>query len=105
MADWTSPLLSVGLTRVVLQLPNPFTFGNTGRNVLRGDTIQSVDFAIYKTFVITERHRAQFRAEFFNLPNHPDFGLPRTTINAANPGRVLRASPGRIIQFGVKYYF
>ena len=85
--------------------PEPFTFGNTGRNVLRGDTIQSVDFALYKTFVITERHRAQFRAEFFNLPNHPDFGLPRTTINAANPGRVLRASPGRIIQFGVKYYF
>jgi hypothetical protein len=85
--------------------PAPFTFGNAGRNILRGDTIQSVDLAVYKTFAITERHRAQFRAEFFNLPNHPDFGLPRSTINTPSAGQVSRASPGRIVQFGVKYYF
>ena len=86
--------------------PAQFTFGNSGRNILRGDSVELMDFAIYKSFVITESHRLQFRAEFFNALNHPNFALPTATVNVpTTTGRVFNASPGRIVQFGLKYNF
>jgi hypothetical protein len=85
--------------------PAPFTFGNTSRNVLRGDAIQNVDFAVYKEFRITESHHVQFRGEFFNFTNHPSFAFPVGTVNVPSAGQVFGASPGRIIQFGAKYSF
>ena len=85
--------------------PAPFTFGNTSRNVLRGDGYENLDFAVYKSFSITEQHRAQIRVEFFNALNHPNFGFPAAAVNVQGAGRVLVASPGRIIQFGAKYSF
>jgi hypothetical protein len=85
--------------------PAPFIFGNTSRNVLRGDAIQNMDFAVYKEFRITESHRVQFRAEFFNFTNHPSFAFPVATVNVPSAGQVFGASPGRIIQFGAKYSF
>jgi hypothetical protein len=85
--------------------PAQFTFGNSGRNILRGDSLELFDLAIYKNIDIREQHRLQFRAEFFNAANHPNFALPLATINAPGAGQVLNASPGRILQFGIKYRF
>jgi hypothetical protein len=50
--------------------------GNFGRNVLRGFGAWQSDFALHRQFHMTERLGVQFRAEFFNVFNHPNFGDP-----------------------------
>jgi len=50
--------------------------GTLGRNVLRGFPVWQVDLSLRRQFNLTERANLQFRAEFFNLFNHPNFGDP-----------------------------
>jgi len=56
------------------------TLGNAGRNTLLGPRFINLDFAILKNTKITERLNAQFRAEFFNLPNRTDFLAPNASL-------------------------
>jgi len=53
-----------------------FTFGNMGRNALRGPGINNWDFSLAKDFRITESKSLQFRSEFFNAFNHVQFFSP-----------------------------
>jgi len=85
--------------------PAPGTFGNSGRNILRGPAFQSWDVAVFKTIAISERTRLQFRSEFFNFPNHPNLTNPDTNPTSPNFGRVLGKAGERNIQFGLKLYF
>ena len=55
---------------------NPTRQGNLGRNVLRGFGAVAWDFALHRDFSLHESFRLQFRAEMFNLLNHPNFGPP-----------------------------
>jgi len=57
--------------------------GDFGRNVLRGFGAWQADFALQRQFLMTERMRLRFRAEFFNIFNHPNFGPPNNDL--ANP--------------------
>ena len=57
-------------------LPAPGTFGNLQRDFLAGPGIVDLDYSVIKETPIKERARLQFRAEFFNLLNHANFGLP-----------------------------
>jgi carboxypeptidase family protein/TonB-dependent receptor-like protein len=50
--------------------------GSMGRNSLYGPNFKQFDFSIFKNTQITERLNLQFRAEFYNLPNHPNFASP-----------------------------
>ncbi|HEY2468235.1 MAG TPA: TonB-dependent receptor [Terracidiphilus sp.] len=50
--------------------------GDLGRNALRGFGATQWDFSIHREFPIREPIKLQFRAEMFNLPNHPNFGQP-----------------------------
>jgi len=61
-------------------------FGNLGRNSLRGPQFVWSDFYITKWFPLTERVRLRFDAQFFNLFNHPNFGLPSMAL-AGVPGK------------------
>jgi hypothetical protein len=61
-------------------------FGNEGRDVLHGPTFKQWDFAIYKNTAITELLNLQFRVEFFNLLNHPNFANPFLPAFIADPG-------------------
>ena len=61
----------------VLPEPQPIgTFGNLGRNRLRGPAYQTLDLGLYRNFKINEGMNLQFRTEFFNALNHTNFGLP-----------------------------
>ena len=101
------------------------SFGNMGRNMFPDTGFKNVDFSIAKNFHFGERFRAQFRAEFFNIFNHPNlanpyggqngFGLNDPSaqpfgcgcatpdVAAANP--VVGSGGPRAMQFGLKFIF
>ena len=56
-------------------------YGNAGRNILRSRGFQQLDFSLLKNTRVSERLSVQYRAEFFNLFNHPNFALPASTGN------------------------
>ena len=86
--------------------PAPLTFGNSGRNIVLSDGLQSVDLTLGKVFKTTETTRLEFRSEFFNVLNHPNFGLPNATVNSPQFGTVGRTSTtSRQIQFGVRFQY
>lgn len=68
--------------------------GTLGRNNLRGFGTHQIDLAVRRQFPLGERLRLQFRAEFFNLFNHPNFGDPAGTLGSATFG-VAQSMLGR----------
>jgi hypothetical protein len=88
------------------RVPAPFTWGNSARNHLFGPGDIVFDVSILKNTPITERVTTQFRAEFFNMPNHPNFGNPGANISVSQSlGRITSAGDPRQIQFGLKVLF
>jgi hypothetical protein len=82
-------------------------FGNAGHGNLRGPDQVNFDFALLKNFRLTERHRLQLRAEFFNLFNHPQFALPGGCVDCEGGASLTSTLPDneREIQFGLKWSF
>ncbi|MBZ5548109.1 MAG: carboxypeptidase regulatory-like domain-containing protein [Acidobacteriia bacterium] len=66
-------------------VPGTRHFGNMRRNSLRGPSFKEWNFAIYKTTSLTERLSMQFRADFFNILNHPNFANPYLPAFLADP--------------------
>jgi len=66
--------------------PQNCQFGNLGRNALRGPDFTWSDFYLTKSFPLTEHVKLRFDAQFFNLFNHPNFGLPSMVL-AGIPGK------------------
>jgi hypothetical protein len=98
--------------------------GDVGRNCLRGPRQVNLDFSIAKLFPVSESQTFEFRTEFFNLFNHPNFANPISNLNAlfastgridpttgqvlnaGNFGRIISTSSNpRIIQFTLKFNF
>ena len=65
--------------------PENCQFGNLGRNSLRGPDFFWSDFYLTKWFALTEHVKLRFESQFFNLFNHPNFGLP-SVVQAGIPG-------------------
>jgi hypothetical protein len=83
-----------------------YTFGNLGRNALRGPGFRNFDIGIFKNFRFTERVRLQYRAEGFNAFNNVNFGNPGGTLGTANFGRITGTQNNqRSIQMGLKLSF
>jgi hypothetical protein len=88
-----------------------YSFGDESRvdATLRQQGVVNFDFAVFKKTSITERFNVEFRTEFFNLFNHPQFGPPNGTCcsdNNANFGVVTNTvNLPRLIQFGLKFNF
>ena len=66
----------------------PPGFGDMGRNAIVGPGFEDIDLGFYKDTHVTEKLRAQFRADTFNLFNHPNFGQPVRTVSTA-PGNTF----------------
>jgi hypothetical protein len=82
------------------------TFGNSRRNILRGPRYFNVDLSLQKHFAITERMNLEFRAEFFNVLNHPNFGLPDNfQQDGSSFGTITSAADPRIGQLALKLSF
>ncbi len=68
--------------------PTAFNWGNVGRNTLRGPSVINFDLTASKKFPLGEGRELGFRAEAFNAFNHPQFGLPASTIGSGNVGTI-----------------
>ena len=70
-------------------LQTPGTLGNTGRDTVIGPGLAQLDFALMKDTKVRENIHVQFRAEAYNIFNHPQFGQPGNSVFSA-----LKAAPG-----------
>ena len=89
-------------------VPSGFAFGNAPRNGLIGPGQNVFDWSLRKQFALTESQRLEFRAEFFNAFNHPNFAQPDNFIDdgPGSAGVITSiAIPMRQIQLGLKYNF
>ncbi|MBI1740473.1 MAG: TonB-dependent receptor [Acidobacteriales bacterium] len=68
--------------------PGVAKFGNIRRNQFTGPGAFKADMSIYKNFTITERVKAQFQAQFFNVFNHPVYNLPNNCIDCSGSGTI-----------------
>jgi hypothetical protein len=112
----------------VLLPPALGTFGNSGRNIFRDTGFHNLDMSVSKSWKFKERLTTQFRAEFFNITNHPNFANPFggtagqgvgatadpsvgpfgcgcATPDTAAVNPVLGSGGARAIQFGLKFIF
>jgi hypothetical protein len=89
----------------------PTGFGDSPRNCIIGPKQVNVDFTLGKTFKIGERQNLRFRAEFFNLFNHPSFQNPLNfgfadVEQGPNIGKITQTvGTPRLAQFSLKYSF
>ena len=95
-------------------LADLYTFGNAARNSIEGPGLNEFDMSFIKNFGLGEQRRVQFRAEFFNIFNHPNFdppnGVATTVITgtgtpAPGAGIINSAKDSRQVQFGLKIYY
>jgi len=107
----------------VLTPPAYGTYGTLGKNVFRNPNYRAWDFSVNKTFKIKERFTAEFRAELFNVLNHPLFGqvdsghlanndpsagilgVANETPDQAAGNPVLGSGANRDVQLGLKLIF
>lgn len=116
IADWHMPK---GRTRAqkVAQYFNTAAFapvpvgtanglGNTQFDIIVGPGAMNTDLAAYKSFALYREHAVLFRAEAYNAFNHVNLGNPGVTMSSpASFGRITSASPGRVMQFALRYSF
>jgi hypothetical protein len=86
--------------------PAPFTFGNAGRNILPGPGNVVVDVALHRRFALRDPAAMEFRAESFNLLNHPNIGIPGPYPDFGPFfGKAFSAGDPRRLQFGLRFEF
>ncbi len=86
-------------------LQPPFRFGNAGRNILPGPGWVNFDVSVIKNTSVTESLTLQFRAEVFNLFNHPNFFNPERFFDTPLFGKVTAAADPRLVQLALKLIF
>jgi hypothetical protein len=93
--------------------PGLYQYGNAARNALYGPGTRQIDFSVFKQFPLwRESQKLEFRSEFFNLLNTPQFNNPNSSIGSTGAGTITSAGDkvffqrtSRQIQFAMKIYF
>ena len=107
----SNPTLSEWFNAACFSQPSAGELGNANRTPLSGPDFVNTDFSVMKHFAIRERMHLDFRAEFFNLFNHPQFGAPGGNGVGADFNSPTFAvvnytvNNPRVIQFGMKLVF
>jgi hypothetical protein len=104
----SNPTVERWFNTSALTAPPAYTIGTAARRItqLRQDGVHSADVSIMKDFMIREPLKLQFRAEFFNISNTPQFAAPNTAVNSSTFGQVTGLwSPPRDVQFGLRLTF
>jgi hypothetical protein len=89
-------------------IPAPYKYGDASRNSLRGPSLFTADWSLFKKFYITEKKDIEFRWETFNTFNHTNLANPNGAIDAGvgSAGVITGiASPMRQMQFGLRFEF
>jgi hypothetical protein len=81
------------------------TFGNSGKNIIRGPHYINTDLGVIKRTRVMEHAAVEFRAEFFNIFNNVMFNAPNSNQSSAQFGRITSSLDPRIVQFGLKVEF
>ena len=90
----SGPTSRVYVNRAAFTAATPGTIGNLGRNVISGPDFFSIDPSLFKEFVITERFKAQFRVEVFNVLNWTNYANPTVTFNSGSFGTITNTRNG-----------
>ena len=93
------------LNPAAFAVPGPGRLGTLGKGSVRGKPITNIDFSMAKNWRFKERYGFQFRAEFFNIFNHPNFVGFDLDTRSSNFGRLLNIQSSREIQLGIKFTF
>ena len=96
-AQWINP--------AAFAFPAFGTFGNAGRNIVQGPALYNVDLSAVKDTALGETTTLQFRAEFFNALNTPNFYGLNIFFGTPGFGQIGSARNGREVQFGLKLLF
>jgi hypothetical protein len=108
-SGWFNRAAFVNRLGVAINRPQDVTqyrYGNAGRNVLIGPPLVDVDASVAKNFTLRESTKLEFRAEFFNLPNHPIFGQPDTSPGSPTYGVIGGTRvDSRDVQLALKLVF
>jgi hypothetical protein len=92
----------------VFSLAAPYTFGSTYPDLVRGPGFWNLDSSISKRVSFKERYSLDIRGDFFDIFNHPNWGVPNTTVGSPQFGYITgTVTPGgqRIIQLGASLHF
>lgn len=85
--------------------PAIYTFGNSGRNIVRVPGRFNMDFSLMRNFRLAERFNLQVRGESFNALNHTNFSVPGNSLGAAGFGVISASGPARLNQVGMRLSF
>jgi outer membrane receptor protein involved in Fe transport len=99
-------ILAAGGASLFSRVTAASPLGNAGRNILRADGINNLDFTIQKNFKVSESNTLMFRSEFYNSGNTRDYGIPEARVN--NPGFAQQGNTNggnRRIVFLLRYMF
>ena len=87
-------------------VPQSGTFGNAGRGTITGPGQYNWDVSVMKNTLFGDGKNVQFRAEMFNIANHPQFFLPERNASSARFGKIFETALfSRQIQLGLKLIF
>jgi hypothetical protein len=103
-----NPTISKWFDTSAFVAPAPFTFGNSGRSVVRGPGFANLDLSLSKEFSlapIRESMSLQIRVDAANVLNHPNFGQPNAGIGAQGAGGIFTALAPRSLQLGARLLF
>lgn len=86
-------------------LPAPYTYGNSGRTILVGPGEQVWDISLTKVNRFGDGKSVEFRVEFFNALNHPNFDNPVNSFGTSVFGKIFGAQRAREIEIALKFSF